>query len=291
MSTTTKKERADEARANRKSKKAEKQKEGWRTAATSDRHDLYERSVQEPEADMDLVDQVWLELRGRTATSIREDFCGTAIASMEWVSRRPENTAIGVDLDTEVLEWGRRAATERLSDEQRSRLTLIEADVLRVDTEPVDSVLATNFSYYLFKTRETLVSYFRRAYDAIKPDGLLLLDAYGGSDSFLEIEEERDLDGFTYIWDQAFYNPVTGDAINHIHFEFPDGTRMEKAFSYAWRLWTLPEIRELLDDAGFRKVTIYWEGADEEGDGNGEWTPTTRGDACEGWIAYLAAEK
>ena len=51
--------------------------------------------------------------------------------------------------------------------------------------------------------------------------GLFLLDAYGGSDSFLEMDEERDLDGFTYIWDQHHVNPITGDVVNYIHFEFP----------------------------------------------------------------------
>ena len=33
------------------------------------------------------------------------------------------------------------------------------------------------------------------------------------------------------------------------------------------------------------------EGADEDGDGNGEFTPATVGDAAEGWIAYIVAEK
>ena len=66
---------------------------------------------------------------------------------------------------------------------------------------------------------------------------------------------------------------------------------MEKAFTYEWRLWTLPEIRELLEEAGFGRVTVYWEGTDEDGEGNGEFEPTTRGDADAGWIAYLVAEK
>ncbi len=291
MNTTTKKEAAEAARSVKKTKKISKQREGWRTAEGSDRHELYELSVQEPEADMDLVDQVWTELKGRVATSIREDFCGTAIAAMEWVKRRKNNIAIGVDLDEEVIEWAHAQAPKRLNEEQLGRLSLLRENVLEVNTDLVDSVLATNFSYFLFKTREELLEYFKRAKDAIKPGGMLLLDAYGGSDSFLELEEERDLDGFTYIWDQSYYNPVTGDAINHIHFAFPDGTRMDKAFTYSWRLWTLPEIRELLEEAGYKRVTVFWEGSDEDGDGNGEWAATTRGDACEGWIAYLAAEK
>ena len=67
---------------------------------------------------------------------------------------------------------------------------------------------------------------------------------------------------------------------------------MEKAFTYEWRLWTLPEIQEVLKEAGFSKVVVYWEGSDEDSEeGNGEWEVTRCGEACEGLIAYLVAEK
>ncbi len=93
----------------------------------------------------------------------------------------------------------------------------------------------------------------------------------------------------------GLYRPrtrITGDAVNYIHFRFPDGSQITKAFEYDWRLWTLPELQELLIEAGFAKVTVYWEGTDEETEeGDGEFKPTTIGEACEGWIAYLVAEK
>ncbi len=87
------------------------------------------------------------------------------------------------------------------------------------------------------------------------------------------------------------YRPVTGDLTCHIHFRFPDRSRIDKAFTYDWRLWTLPELRELLDEAGFRTVTVFWEGDDGDGGGNGEFTPDPAGEADAGWIAYLVAEK
>ncbi len=276
----------------RKKKKQQQKGQNRRTAATSDKHELYEQSVQNPEAEGDFIDQVWKERRRRLAHHIREDFCGTAVASVEWVKRRKTNTAIAVDIDAEVLDWGRRRLGQRLDDEQQTRLTLRQGDVLTVRTDPVDTVMAMNFSYYLFKTRETLGHYFRRVHRALTDDGIFLLDAYGGSDSFLEMQEKRRLEGFTYIWDQAVYNPITGEAINHIHYRFPDGSEIKKAFTYDWRLWTLPEIQELLLEAGFRDVNVYWEGTDEDtGEGNDEFKPTRRGEACQGWIAYLAADK
>lgn len=282
----TKKSRKSSSRATTRRRK----RRGWRTASTSDRHELYELSVQNPEAEVDFIDRIFRKLRGHTPRLIREDFCGTAAASVAFVKRRRANRAIGVDLDASVLAWGRERLNERLDADQRSRLELRRANVLTVRTPPVEAVLAMNFSYYIFKERSKLLSYFRKVRAALAKGGLFLLDAYGGSDSFLEMEEERSMDGFTYVWDQHRYNPITGEAVNHIHFRFPDGTELKRAFTYDWRLWTLPEIRDLLTEAGFRRNTVYWEGAGEDGRGDGIFRPATRGDACEGWIAYIVAE-
>ena len=258
------------------------------TAKKADVLDLYERSVQEPESEIDVIDQIWNEQRGRVATTMREDFCGTAAIAVEWVKRRTDNTSVGVDLDKDTLEWIQERLPDRLSDEERSRIKLIEGDVLACPMGPFDMTLATNFSYFIFKTREEVLNYFKIVLDGLVEDGLFILDAYGGSDSYLEMTEDRDLDGFIYTWDQHFYDPVTSDVINHIHFKFPDGTKIKKAFTYEWRLWTLPEIRELLIEAGFKKAVVYWEGTEEDtGEGDGEWAESERGEACEGWVAYI----
>ncbi len=274
-----------------KDRNRKRKKNPARTAGTSDPWALYELSVQEPEAECDLIEQVWREIRGSKPRTIREDFCGTALNCIEWVSRNEKNKAVGIDIAPDVLERARNRIETRLTPEQSERVELIEGDVTAAKTELVDSVLAFNFSYYLFKTRASLQGYFKQAYRCLQPGGLFLLDAYGGSDSFLEMEEPRKVDGFTYIWEQAHYNPITGDVINHIHFRFPDGTKIRHAFTYEWRLWTLPEIQEVLLEAGFSNVSVYWEGSDEDGDGNGEWAISRIGEAAAGWIAYLVAEK
>ena len=282
---------SDRTRTRKKRKGKKKPARSRRTAATSDRNELYELSVQGPDAEVEFLDMIWKQRRKRLARSIREDFCGTAIASVEWVKQRRDNTAICIDIDQAVLDWAESRLPDRLDPDQLRRLTLRQGDVRTVRNKPVDCVMAMNFSYYIFKTREGLGQYFKRARIALVSDGMLVLDAYGGSDSFVEMEERRKVDGFTYVWDQHSYNPITGDTVNYIHYEFPDGSRISKAFAYEWRLWTLPELQELLYEAGFSKVTVYWEGTDEDGEGNDEFTPTSVGEACPGWIAYLVAEK
>jgi hypothetical protein len=105
-------------------------------------------------------------------------------------------------------------------------------------------------------------------------------------------EEETPYSGFDYVWDQAAYNPVTGNTKCYIHFKLPKGKTMKRAFTYDWRLWGLPEMIDILKDAGFKNVDAYWEGTDSDtGEGNGIFRRTTRGDDSESWIAYIVAEK
>ena len=271
-----------------------KKKQQAALAEQADRHELYELSVQCAEAEVDFVSDTFKALRGRPARLLREDFCGTANVCCEWVRRDVHNRAIGVDLDAEVLSWGRAHNLAALEKEQAERISLVEADVMEVETEAPDIVSAMNFSYWLFKERAQLKRYFQRVYKALSDDGIFFLDAYGGYDSFREIEEEReietDLGDVTYVWEQASFNPIDHDLVCHIHFHFEDGSSLEPAFSYHWRLWTLPEIRDLLEECGFR-VTVYWQGWDEDGEPDGEFYPATEADADAGWIAYITAEK
>jgi len=272
------------------SKQQKKNKNGLSMAETSDRHVLYEESVQCVEAEIDFVDGTFQKLRNRIPSTLREDFCGTTNTSCEWVKRRPGNIAHSVDLDAEVLDWGRRHKIAALENGAAERIHVHNDNVLTAEIEPVDIVLAMNFSYWCFKTRDLMKEYFSRIHSGLVEDGIFFLDAFGGYEAFQELEESTKYDGFTYVWDQDKYNPITGECVCHIHFKFKDGSRMKNAFSYEWRLWTLPEITEMLRKTGFRP-TVYWEGTDKDGEGNGVFTPTTEGEADAGWIAYIVAER
>lgn len=265
-------------------------------SVSSDRHLLYQQAVQDVESEIDFIEQTWSELRQRPAELLREDFCGTANTACEWVIRDDNHQAIGVDLDEEVLDWGRLNNLAMLSEEQLQRIELLNEDVQQVRPGLVDIILAMNFSYFLFLTREELREYFTNALDGLASDGILFLDAYGGYEAPMVLTEPRECvddegSDFTYIWEQAEFNPIDSCMTCHIHFEFPDKSRIEKAFSYHWRLWTLPEIREILYEAGFSQVDIYWEGTDvEKNEGNGIYTPSETGDADPGWVCYLVAQ-
>ena len=177
-----------------------------------------------------------------------------------------------------------------LKPEQQGRVHLIHDNVVNVRQPKMHIIGAFNFSYFLMMKRNDLLKYFTQARKSLRPNGLFFLDAYGGWESQEPMEEETVHEGFSYIWDQADYNPIDDTAICHIHFKFPDGTKMMKAFSYTWRLWTLAGIRDVLTDAGFKSLDVFWEGEDKDGEGNGIYRRTKKAENTPGWNAYLVAQ-
>lgn len=259
-------------------------------AERADRHVLYEKAVQSTDAEIDFLSQTFRKLRGRRARVLREDFCGTANISCAWAKRGRDHQAIGVDIDPAVLDWSRRHQLSRLKPGEAARVRLVEGNVLSARTAPADVTLAVNFSYWVFKERATMLRYFRRARTGLVDDGVLILDAFGGYEACKEMQESSRCNGFTYIWDQARFNPISSEILCHIHFRFRDGSRLNNAFTYDWRLWTLPELSEMLEETGFTPE-IYWEGTTRSGDGNGIFKPARTGEADAGWVAYIVAAK
>lgn len=259
-----------------------------RPAEPPHRFRLYEQAVQGPEATIELFLRVFRRLRGRTPTFLREDFCGTAHLAASWVAGSRRRRALAIDLDPEPLAWGRDHNRAALPPATARRLQLLQADVRQVDRPRVDLTCALNFSCCFFDRRDELRDYFAAARRGLASDGLLVVDLYGGTEAIAPIEERRECEGFTYVWEQESYDPITHRTRCHIHFELPGGERLERAFTYDWRLWTVREMRELLAEVGFRASEVYWEATDDDGEGTGDYV-RVRGEMenQEGWLVYI----
>lgn len=273
-----------------RSKPARKRKGPVRGPKSRDRHWLYQESVQSPDVHFGFFDRIYKQRNGRLPASLKEDFCGTALLASEWVERRRTNTAVGVDLDRPTLAWGRKHNLSRLTDEQRSRVTLLRDNVLDVTRPKVDLIVALNFSFNIFRTRDELRTYFEAARRSLAPGGLFIGDIFGGWESQKPLTEKTRYAGFKYLWQLDYYNPVDNFARFHIHFKFNDRGGIRRAFTYSWRLWTIPEIRELLFEAGFRHAEVYWEGIDKRsGYGNSIFRKVEQAENAPGWIAFFVA--
>jgi len=261
-------------------------------AAAADKYDLYIRSVQSPDVEVAFFDRAYRSQFGRRPMTLREDFCGTAAVCYDWVKSAPGRRAVGVDLDPEPLAWGAKRFGPGLSEEQASRLHLVHGDV-RTTNSKAEIVAAQNFSYFCFETRDDLRAYFRQARRCLASEGMLVLDVLGGSEVLEDNREEETSHGkFKYVWDHIDFDPVTHHCRYAIHFRFKDGSELKNAFQYTWRLWSLPELRELLAEAGFSSSDVYWEGTERKtGEGNGVYRKRARGDADPAWVVYLVACK
>lgn len=257
-----------------------------------DKHYYYQNSVQCVEAEIDFVESTYQTLKGHPAKKLREDFCGTAQTACEWISRDAANQAWGVDLDPLVLQWGNENNLNQLTVQQRQQIQLLNEDVMSASIAELDVVLAMNFSYFIFMERDLMIRYFKSVKESLQSNGVFFLDAFGGYEAAKELVEERECDGFTYIWEQATFNPINSQMQCYIHFVTDEGVRLDKAFDYYWRIWTLPEITEMLLTAGFKTAEVYWEGTDEKtGEGDGVYTSSKLGTADAGWVCYVVAEK
>ncbi|KAK2433715.1 S-adenosyl-L-methionine-dependent methyltransferase superfamily protein [Trifolium repens] len=162
-----------------------------------------------------------------------------------------------------------------------------------------DIVCAFNYSCCCLHKRAELVLYFKHARDALSTKGgIFVMDLYGGTSSENKLKLQRRFPNFTYIWEQAEFDIIQRKTRISLHFNLKKEQRkIRHAFSYSWRLWTLPEIRDCLEEAGFRSVH-FWvrempdssEITRTEGFGAGKdikYEETTSFQQQDSWNAYI----
>lgn len=216
-----------------------------------DRWTLYEHCVQSPRDACDLL----LRAHGGAPRRLLEDFAGSAAIAREWTRRG--GTAVALDLDGEALG--------RASDE----VSVVRADVMErapFAEGSFDVVHAGNFSLGYLRERATLLAYLRERRRLLAGGGVLVGDTYGGRNAF-ELgawDRERFLGGGVRVvstWEHRRADPVTALVENVLHFRVErDGelvARHPDAFTYRWRLWSLPELRDLALEAGFRACDVF----------------------------------
>ncbi len=260
-----------------------------------DRYQHYLDSVQSPKEDMQFLEQICRETRGSSyhPKVMREDFCGTFANCCEWVKLGKDRKAVGLDLDPEPIAWGTTNHLAALSPEQQKRVKIQLKDVTSKGVAKADVICAMNFSYYIFKQRSLLLNYFKNCRASLNKNGVFAIDCFGGSACQAPGEEKSTFGDppFAYYWDQETFDPVSHDAMYKIHFKRKGEQKRIDCFAYDWRMWTIPELREIMLDAGFKQALVYWEGTTEEGTGDGNYKVVERGEWCDGWVAYIVGLK
>lgn len=254
-----------------------------------DKYFHYKASVQSPETDISFFIQTYKNFYKKKPLSFREDFCGTFALGTAWVRLGPGNQAFVVDHDKTPLNYGRSHHLKALTEEEQKRLHVFNESVLSSRLPGADIISVSNFSYFVFKEREMMLRYFKSVKGKLKKQGLFIIDIFGGSGVYEDGEENIKHKNFTYYWEQTRFNPIDNSARFAIHFKRKGERKKRNAFIYDWRLWSLPEIRDILREAGFSKNFVYWEGFDRRGNGSGVFKKRKRGEPCGTWIAYIVS--
>ncbi|XHC25141.1 MAG: hypothetical protein ACFHWZ_06735 [Phycisphaerales bacterium] len=263
---------------------------------TVNRFDLYEIAVQCPPIEASFLDAV----HAGNPRVLGEDFAGPAGVSRAWLAMGDDRRAIATDLDDEPL----RHAVRRLADAQGNgaveRLTVRERDALEVG-DRADVIAALNFAVCELHRRDRLLTYLRNSLYRLEPRGVLVCDLYGGVDAMLPGTSEQTIETeqgeLVYIWEQIEADATTGRVRNAIHFKLPDGTRIQRAFEYDWRLWSPAELRDAMREAGFSTTEVYAHYGDAMDEhGNLLVEPISTDDNPDGpvpelddqWVLYIA---
>ena len=247
--------------------------------------DLYRLAVQHPLAEVAFVEHAWAVVHGEDSEPmlLREDFAGTCAVAAAWAQSDPDREAMAIELDKPTAAW----AADRFDDPD---LHIVAADVMDVGEPAVDVTLALNFSVLIYHDEARLLAYLRHAVAGLNAGGLLILDLFGGpgvrepSMQQKQIEpDEGGFETFTYRWEQRGLDTKSGHIDCRIHFKLSDGTLLDDAFVYDWRLWSPAEIIDLALQAGFIAASFWWHDPSEPG----RYQPVQEVPTGRDWVGYV----
>jgi SAM-dependent methyltransferase len=273
--------------------------------------ELYRWAVQDPETHATVLSIMYQRVRGgREASVLREDFAGTCAESVAWVALKDGRRAVAVDLDAATLAWARRRAG-RLLGPRAERVAFIEGDSLGIGAESsaaqADIISVLNFSILYLDDPERLGRYLSHARECLAPDGILVLNVFGGPAAVRpgtdrhrvtpapRLPTEAAIPPFDYLWEVQSWDPQSRRIECAIHFELdPDGQkrRLPDAFTYHWRLWSLAELTAACSAAGFSSVQVWRHTYDPSKGAAGVFlgpVPAAAVDGLQQWTAYVVA--
>ena len=268
-----------------------------------DLQELYRWAVQDPRIQVTFLSLIYHHGAGRWPRRLREDFAGNAADAVDWLAVGGEG-AIAVDIDATALRWGTRRA-RRILGARADRLRVVKADVRTVGPPRLpkaDVVAALNFSALVLHERRDMFDYLRRVRDGLRAGGVFVMNVFGGPLGMRPWVRRRTIrrkalyaiepapPAFEYVWQQRSFDALTARLDCRLHFVLREGGRkrtLRNAFRYDWRVWTVPELRDLLREAGFRSSEVWQHRNRGRG---GVFEPTAR---LEGpnWVAYVVGRR
>jgi len=218
------------------------------------KHFLYQKTVQNPKREVEFFRKIYRMIFKTIPTKFREDFCGTALLSCEWVKNNVCNTAVGIDIDELTIKWGIENNIHNLSSGSE-RIRLIAQNVLEEFKEKTkfDIICSMNYSHFMLHKRKDLVKYFTNIKRNLER-GLFICDFFGGNHLFYNHTHKNQTANYKCRIGQM--NIINNQSITSLNFKNGEN-HYETLFEYCFRVYSLIELKEALEDAGFNKFKIF----------------------------------
>lgn len=183
-------------------------------------------------------------------------FHGNVLQPMEsrLVKQKFTNLVHGLDLNSNNGTGSNSCKQMGLADSKcLANLTMSEADF-----PARDIICAFNYSCCCLHSRKDLVLYFRHVCSVLSErGGIFVMDVYGGISSERKLRLQRKFPSFTYFWEQDEFDIISRQTRISLHFQGGKKQMLRYAFTYHWRLWSIPEIKDCLEEAGFKWVHVW----------------------------------
>lgn len=251
---------------------------------------LYRHCVQNPPATLAMLDAI---TRGNGAPpphTLHEDFAGSAAIAHAWsaASAHTRSTnprrALAIDLDPVALACApspkRRARISTNSSAVRAVVADLRDLPRHATTPKADVIYAGNFGVCELHHRDELLAYLRGVRARLARKGSYICDLYTGpgalrtsatavlhpalpSDELARTPHVIPAHArVRYTWRQRDVDLLTGIVTTSIDFALlgPRGKvllDLPDAFAYHWRLWSIPELRDAFQEAGFACTELY----------------------------------
>jgi SAM-dependent methyltransferase len=226
-------------------------------ASTPSKYELYQTSVQNVKKEVEFFKKQYRLIFNKIPTTFREDFCGTALLSCEWVKGNVLNSAVGIDLDQETLEWGIKNNVNNLNSGSE-RIKLIKQDVLEeYDTkEKFDIICSLNYSHFLLPKRKQLLKYFSNVVKNLESKGVYIIDFYGGSHIFVDHKYQHNKTSNFYEFSGKQMNILNNQSKCSLNYKIKKN-KYKPFFSFDFRIYSIIELREAMEEVGFNQFKLF----------------------------------
>lgn len=215
-----------------------------------DKYDLYTLGLQTPVLEARYLASL------ADGPHLREDFCGTAAISRSWIALSQSRTATAVDMDSIALSRAARSLERAEPPSMSTRIQFANADATEFRSRDVDVLTVPNSSIFLVTDRQRLRRYLEHVWHDLNEGGAIAIDMFGGPSALGNGTTVVDCDGFRCIWQQEDFDFRTHIFDAHVRFQTRGHSPIASAFSYRMRLWSAPEVVDMLIESGFERTTV-----------------------------------